>query len=361
MRVLDKYILKKYFVTFIFTLLILIPIAVAINISEKIGRFLDHPNLGIIEIIRDYYIPFIVDLGNTFMPLALFISTIMFTSKLASNTEIVAIHSAGISFKRLLKPYFIGAITIGIIALIGNHFIVPKFSKTFVEFNDTYLKKHAINKNNVGKVSLQLSKNDFVYFRSFNLNSDRGFDFSYEHFNGLQLKYKIIGQNIKWNRKDSTYTISNYTKRRVLPQKDSIESGRKLDTVFNFFPQDLQYVDHLAKEMPSIQLSEHINTSEKRGVKSLNKYKVELYKRSSIPVSSIILTMIAVSLASRKRRWGLGINMALGISLMFVYVFFMKVSEVLGAAATYNPLFMIWLPNIIFGILAVYLYFNAKQ
>ncbi len=361
MRILDKYILKKYFTSFIFTLLILIPIAIAIDVSEKIGKFLDHADLGIVEIIKDYYIPFTINYGNTFMPLALFISTILFTTKLASNTEIVAIHSAGISYKRLLRPYAIGAVTIAIVSLFTNHFIVPHSNKTFEEFNEAYLRKRKKAKTSVANVSLQLTKNDFVYFRNFNLTRNTGYDFSYEHFEGLELKYKIIGKNIQWNKKDSTYTIKNYKKRKIYSQIDSIETGRKLDTTFNFFPKDLLYVGYLAKEMPSHKLIKHIEKSEKRGVKSLNKYKVELYKRSSLPLSSLILTLIAVSLAARKRRGGIGINLAVGISLMFVYVFFMKVAEVLGAGATYNPLLMVWLPNILFGLLAIYLYFNAKQ
>ena len=360
MKILDKYILTKYFISFIFTLLILIPIAIAIDVSEKIGKFLDHANLGIVEIVKDYYIPFIINYGNTFMPLALFISTILFTSKLASNTEIVAIHSAGISYKRFLRPYFIGAITISLISLFTNHFIVPHSNKSFEAFSETYLRKTKKAKTSVAKVSLQLTENDFVYFKSFNLKTNRGYDFSYEHYDELELKYKIIGQSIKYN-KDSTYTITNFKKRKVYQQIDSVETGNKLDTTFNFYPTDLLYVGYLAKEMPSDELVKHIERSEKRGVKSLNKYKVELYKRTSLPLSSLILTIIAVSLASRKRRGGIGINLAIGISLMFVYVFFMKVSEVLGAGVAYNPLFMVWLPNTLFGLLATYLYINAKQ
>jgi len=361
LKILDKYILNKYFTSFIFTLLVLIPIAIAINVSEKIGKFLEHSELGIAEIIKDYYIPFIINYGNTFMPLALFISTILFTSKLASNTEIVAIHSAGVSYTRYIKPYLIGASIICMISLVTNHFVVPHSNKTFETFEETYLRKRKKSKTNVLRVNLQISDNDFVYFKNFNFKNNRGSGFTYEHFEGLKLKYKIDGKSIKWNEKDSTYTISNYNKRKLYSQIDSIETGLKLDTVFNFSPKDLLYVDYLAKEMPSNQLMKHIEISEKRGVKSLNKYKVELYERSSLPASSLILTMIAVSLAARKRRGGVGINLAVGISLMFVYVFFMKVVKVLGAGAIYNPLFMIWLPNILFGLLAIYLYVKAKQ
>ena len=361
MRILDKYILKKYFTSFIFVLVILIPISIAINVSEKIDKFLQHADLGIVEIITDYYIPFIIYYGATFMPLALFISTIFLTSKLASNTEIVAIHGAGISYNRLLRPYIVGAIIIGLISFMGNHFIVPHSNKSFEEFEEAYLRKTKKTKTNVSNVSLQLTENDYVYFRNFNLKTNRGFDFCYEIFDGLHLKYKMIGQSIKWNEKDSTYTISNFRERKIFNQNDSIRSGRKLDTTFTFFPKDLLYVGYLAQEMPSFQLANHIEKSENRGVKNLNKYKVELYKRTSLPFSSLILTIVAVSLSARKRRGGMGIGLAVGVSLMFLYIFFMKVSEVLGAGATYNSLFMVWIPNILFGLLAIYLYYNAKQ
>ncbi|MDY7393627.1 LptF/LptG family permease [Aureibaculum sp. 2210JD6-5] len=361
MKILDKYILKKYFTTFIFTLLILIPITIAIDISEKYSKFSDHANLGVGEIVTDYYIPFIINYGNTFMPLALFISTILFTSKLASNTEIVAIHSAGIPYKRFLRPYLMGALLLGLISLSANHFLLNKSNKTLEAFDEAYLRREKKTKTYVQEANLQLTENDIIYFRNFNFTRNNGYDFSYQHFDGLDLKYILTGKTIRWNKKDSTYTISNYTKRWPGEKNDIIESGRKLDTTFNFFPKDLLYVDYLAIEMASPELYRHIKESENRGVKNLNKYKVELYSRTTLPVSSIILTVIAVSLASRKRRGGIGINLAVGVSLMFLYVFFMKVTEVLGAAAAYNPLFMVWIPNILFGIVAVYLYIKAKR
>ena len=361
MKILDKYILKKYITTFILTLSILLPIGIAIDISEKVHKFLEQPDLGVSEIISDHYIPFIINYGNTYMPLGLFIATILFTSKLASNTEIIPIHSAGISYNKFLKPYLIGAIILTAISLWANHFIVPGSSQKGEEFFQKYLTKSPVVKSHVRNISLQLSESDNVYFRSFNLNTNTGFDFSYESYDGLQLKYKLIGKSIKWNKKDSIYTITSYTKRNILAQKDAISSGRKMDTIFNFQPKDLLYIDYLAKGMPSPELYKHIKKSEKRGVKNLNKYKVELYRRTSLPLSSFVLTFIAVALASKKRRGGIGISLAIGIGLMFMYVFFMKVAEVLGSGAAYNPLFMVWLPNVLFGILALFLYVKAKQ
>ncbi|MCK0132499.1 LptF/LptG family permease [Flavobacteriaceae bacterium F08102] len=361
MRILDKYILKKYFTTFFFTLMILIPIIVAINLSEKIGRFLEHPDLGAAEIVVDYYVPFILYYGITFMPLALFISTILFTSQLAAKTEIVAIHSSGISFTRFLRPYLIGASIIALVTLVANHFLVPHANDKVEVFEENYVRKRPKTKNNVSNVNLQLSANDFIYVRNYNFPRNSGSDFSYEHFDGLELKYKIIANSIRFKPKDSTYTLSNYKKRWIRKWNDSIATGRVLDTTFNFFPNDLIYVDYLAKKMPSDELYEHIKISENRGVKSLNNYKVELYKRSSMPVAAIILTVIAVGLAARKRRGGIGINLAVGVSAMFIYLFFLKVAEVIGAGATANAMVMVWLPNVIFAGIAFYIYSNAKR
>lgn len=342
--------------------MILIPIAIAIDVSEKVGKFIENTDLTVGEIIKDYYVNFVIYYGNTFMPLALFISVILFTSNLSNNSEIIAINSSGISFKRFLKPYMIGATIIALVSLFSNHFFLPKSNKTFEAFQENYLrsnKKHS--SSYVKKVNLQLSENDLIYLGNFNLKTNNGYYFSYEKFDDNILKYKLIGQSIKWNEKDSTYKINNYRKRTIMPKDDIIETGASFDTVFNFQPKDLLYVDYLAKEMSSPKLVNLIEKSEKRGVKNLNNYKVELYKRTSLPVSSYILTIIAVSLASRKRRGGIGISLALGLTLMFIYVFFLKVSEVLGSAAESNPFFMVWLPNIIFGILAIFLFNNARK
>ena len=363
MKILDRYILKKYFTSFFFTLLILIPIAIAIDVSEKVGSFLKAEDLTVGQIIKEYYIFFIINYGNTFLPLALFISVIMFTSKMSGNTEIIAIHSSGISFKRFLRPYLIGATIITVVSLYANHFIVPKSNKSLEAFEETYLRSiyKKKTKSSVSKVSLQLSDNDYVYFGYFNFKSKNGYNFSYEHFDGNQLKYKVIAQNIRWSETDSTFRLSTYRKRFIGKEKDSLDSGSFMDTTFNFYPKDLLYVDYLAREMPSLVLSQHIQQSESRGVKNLNNYKVELYKRTSLPISSFVLTLIAVTLASKKRRGGIGVNLAAGISLMFLYVFFMKIAEVLGSTAEAFPFIMVWMPNTIFGLIALFLYINANK
>lgn len=361
MKILDKYILKKYLSSFALVLTLLIPIAIAIDVSEKIDRFLRHSNLSALEIIKDYYVNFVIIYGNTFMPLALFIAVIFFTSKLAGNTEIIAIHSAKISFIRFLKPYFIGATLVTAFSLFMNHFVVPNSNKIFDEFNRTYLQKKKLDANFISNINLQLGTNDYIFLKNFTVDRATGYNFSYEKFENNKLKFKLLADNIKWNAKDSTYRIINYKKRTILEDKDIIFSGSLLDTTFAFTPKDLVNVDYLAKEMNTLELKDFIALSKQRGVSNLNTYLVEYHKRTSLPIATYILTFIAVALAAKKKRGGMGFNLAIGISLMFIYVFFLKVAEVLGAGAETNSFIMVWIPNIVFGILAIFLFLRHAK
>jgi len=361
LKILDWYILKRYLITFLFTLLILIPIAIAIDIAEKIDKFIHNDTLTFLEIVNDYYKNFIIYYTNTFMPLALFLAVIIFTSKLSSNTEIVAINSSQISFVRFLYPYFLGATLVTIIALVMNHYVVPASSKTRKKFEATYLKKHKNKDKVVREFSLQLNDSTYIYINSYDLKNNKGRNFSMDTYDGFKLKSRFTSDNINWNTKDSTFKVLNWKYRKIFKDKDSLFSGKKVDTTFAFTPKDLNYKSALAQEMPSPELSEFISLSKKRGVKNLNAYLVELYKRTSLPLASYILTLIAVALAHKKRRGGMGVNLALGISIMFIYVFFLKVGEVLGGVAGANSLLNVWIPNIVFGCYAIYLFINGRK
>lgn len=361
MKILDWYILKRYLTTFIFTLLILIPIAIAIDISEKIDKFLRHDELTFFMILNDYYKNFVIYYANTFMPLALFIAVIIFTSRLANNTEVVAINSSQISFTRFLYPYFIGATIVTFVALFMNHYVVPSSSKVRTKFETQYVKGQKDMLGSVSDFSLQLNDSTYIFIQNFNLSSGTGYGFSTETYDGIKLKYKLIADNIQWKEKDSSFKLIAWKKRRVFENYDKIEKGTQLDTTFNFTPKDLNYKSALAQEIPSDELYDFIQISKKRGVKNLNAYWVEFHKRTSLPIASYILTLIAVALSYKKRRGGMGVNLALGITLMFVYVFFLKVAEVLGAVANANTLVNVWMPNIVFGSLAIYLYLNARK
>ncbi|WKD86274.1 hypothetical protein KCTC32516_01641 [Polaribacter huanghezhanensis] len=361
MKIIDSYILKRYLVTFFFTLLILIPIAIAIDIAEKVDKFLASDTITFFEIVNDYYLNFIIYYANTFMPLALFVAVIIFTSKLSNNTEIVAINNARVSFTRFLYPYFIGATLVTILALVMNHFVVPNSSKVRKKFENTYILKPKYGDNIVRDFSLQLTDSTYIFIQSFDLIRNTGYNFSTEVYHGNKIKSKLTANYFNWDKKDSLFKLSKYKIRRIYKDRDSLFSGNALDTVFAFSPKDLVYKAALAQEMPSDELIKFINISKKRGVKNLNAYLVELHKRTSLPIASYILTIIAVALAFKKRRGGTGVNLAVGFGLMFVYIFFLKVSEVLGAVAGANSLLTVWIPNFVFGALALYLYYNARK
>lgn len=360
MRILDVYILKKFFKSLITIIVIILPIGIAIDISEKIDKFLNDPNLNLWIILKDYYQHFIITYSNQFLPLALFLAVVWFTSKLASDTEIIAMHSAQISFNRLLYPYIVGALIITAYSLYMNHFIVPNSNYKFTKFDREYIMKKR-DDTFLTDISLQLDDQKYLFIKNYTVNQNRGSDVSYDEYDGINLKYRLKANNIRWNEKDSTYTLNDYTKRYLKKGRDVLYRGSRMDTTFNFFPKDLYFEDYLAKEMKSPELSHYIKVSENRGVRSLNPYKVELYKRTSLPFSTFILTLIAVALSIKKRRGGTGLNLATGIALAFIYIFFMKISEVLGSVAGAPVLIYVWLPNVIFAILAFFLYRHAAK
>lgn len=359
MRILDKYLIKRYLKTFFFTLFILIPIALAIDVSEKIDKFLRYPNLTFMDVVRDYYVNFIVYYANTFMPLALFISVVWFTAQMAKKTEIVAITTSRISFNRFLRPYLIGATIVAIFSLYMNHFVVPNSNAALTNFEHRYIYVNQGGSSYVENASLKLKKGHYIFMENFGFKTNRGTNFSYEKYDGLKLKYRITADDIRWDAKKEQFKVEGIRKRYLFHDHDSIVRMESVDTIFGFTPKDLLHRDYLAKEFISPALVDFIDVSTERGVKNLNAYKVELHKRTSLPISSYILTIIAVCVAFKKRRGGTGLSMAIGIALMFIYVFFMKISEVLGATAGGNTLLMVWIPNLVFSTIAVGLYFRA--
>ncbi len=360
MKILDRYIIFKFLKTIVLVVSIILPVGIAIDISEKIDKFIKNTDLTTWIIIRDYYQHFVITYAIQFFPLAIFIAAILFTSRMAQNTEIVAIHSAQISFRRLLYPYFVTASILAVFLLYMNHFIVPPSNAKFTWFQDYYVWNHK-EKDLQHDISLQIGKSDYVYMRNYRLTTDQGSYFVYEHYNGTHLTYTLKAASIKWNKKDNTYRLFNYYKRHLHPGRDDIASGKQMDTVFNFHPRDVYYIDRRAKEMTSPELKRFIEKSRARGIKNLNPYVVELGKRSSLPVSAFILTLIAVSLSSKKRRGGIGINLALGFLLAFSYIFFIKIAEVMGAVAGAPTLIWIWTPNLIYSLIAYFLYKQAAK
>lgn len=358
MKLIDKYILKRYLGTFFVMLLLFIPIGIVIDVSEKVGRILEN-QVPFLQVLK-YYGDFTIYFANLLFPILLFLSVIWFTSKLANNTEIIAILSSGISFNRFLRPYIIGATIVSLLALVMGVFFVPKASKGFNDFRYTYLKRNAEVRQNTD-VYKQISDNEYIYVSNFNYLQNNGYNFTLEKFNGEKLDYKITATTIRWIGADSTYVLNGYVKRTVGEMGDVIERRESKKFKFNFMPDDLTPTIYAAETMTLGELNDFIDKERERGSGHINAYLVVLYKKYSIPVSAFILTIIAVAVSSMKRRGGMGVNLAMGIGLAFTFIFFDKVFGTMAEKSSIPPLLAVWFPNITFGILAVYLLRNAKR
>lgn len=360
LTILDKYLLKRYLATFLVMLFLFVPIGIIIDVSEKVNKMIEN-KVPFIE-VANYYLDFTIYFANLLFPIFLFLSVIWFTSKLANNTEVIAILSSGISFSRFLRPFIIGATIVSVTALLVGFFLVPKASEGFKNFRYTYLIGNGREEmRDNSDVYRQISADEFIFVSNFNTMSNMAFNFNYEKFNGDKLAYKITANRIKWNPKDSTYTLFGYTKRTLGELDDQIEFEDKKDMKFTFDLEDLSPTVFVAETLSFVDLNEFISKERKRGNANINVYLVVLYKKYSIPISAFILTLIAVSVSAMKRRGGMGMNLAIGIFLAFAFVFFDKVFGVLAEKSSVNPFIAVWIPNFVFGILAIYLLRNAKR
>jgi len=358
LKIIDRYILKRYLSTFIVMLLMFIPIGIVIDVSEKVNRMLEN-HVAFSEIAL-YYLNFTIYFANLLFPIFLFLSVIWFTSKMANQTEIIAILSSGISFMRFLRPYIVGATIVSVSVLLLGFFIVPKASKGFNDFRFTYLNKNNETREN-SNVFRQVSDSEYIYVNNFNDVTKTAFNFTLEKFRKGKLHNKLSMQRLRFNPEDSTYTMFNYTNRIVGEMGDKLIEGKKKDTVFNFDIDDLTPEVYVAETLSLGDLNKFIDKERKRGNGQINVYLVVLYKKYSIPVSAFILTIIAVAVSSMKRRGGMGMNLAIGIILAFTFIFFDKIFGTLAEKSSIPPIIAVWIPNIAFGTLAIFLLRRARR
>jgi lipopolysaccharide export system permease protein len=329
------------------------------NLAEQIGKMIDN-DAPTNEIIV-YYVNFTIYIGSLLFPIFLFLSIIFFTSKLASNTEIVAILSSGVSYNRFLRPYIIGATIVAVTMLVMAMFIVPNASKGYNEFKFKYLKKGKQDRI-TSNIFNQLNENDFIYVSSFDPVRQNANKFTFERFNDDNtLDFKISANSIRWVDKDSIYRLVKYKKRKIVGDSAIIETKNRLDTLFTFKIEDLTPVSYIAETKNLFELNKFIAGQKRKGASNINNYVLVKYRRWALPLTAFILTIIAVAVSSVKRRGGMGINLAFGIGVAFIYIFFDKVFGTLAEQAGFSPLLAVIIPNIVFGILAFYLLQNAKR
>ncbi len=358
MRTIDLYIIKKFLGTFFLTLVLLIFIVIVFDISEKIDNFLrfDAP---LRAIIFDYYLNFVPYFINLFSYLLTFIAVIFFTSRMASDSEIIAILSSGISFRRLLFPYFISATALGLLSFFLANFIIPYTNRNMFAFEKRYLKDaREFNNQNI---HLQISTGTFIYLENFNTHTHSGWKFTLEKFKDRELVYKLKGERLEWDSIRESWIINNYYIRRMEGMNESIAKGAKLDTILPFKPADFTADIEEVKIMNYFTLREHIKKKELRGDPDAIKYKVKKYERIAFPFATIILTLIGVSVSSRKVRGGIGFHLGFGLALTFIYILFMQIFTVFATLGNLPPILAVWVPNIIFGIIALIMIWKAPK
>ncbi len=357
-RILDWYITRKFLSTFFFALGLIIMIAIVFDISEKVDDFLEK-KAPINAIVFDYYLNFVPYFANLFSPLFIFISVIFFTSKMAAQTEIVAILSSGVSFRRLLVPYMAVAFLLAALSFYLNGWVIPHANKTRLAFENIYIKNPYVLKSR--NIHRQLKPGEFIYFESYNTIEQMGFRFSYEKFNERQLTYKFTAERLAWDTTSSSWKAEDFMVREIFDLHESIRKGNVLDTTFGFLPAEFSTRDNNITTMDNNELNRFIEDKKMRGAEGLQFDLVEKYRRTSFPFATFILTLIGFSLSSRKVRGGIGIQIGAGILLSFTYIMFMQVSTTFATNGNFPAVLAVWIPNLVFSVIAVYLYIKAPK
>lgn len=353
LNILDKYIIRKYLSTFFFTMLLITMIALVVDFPERIDKFLNGP-MTLKEILLDYYLNFIPWINGLLWPLFALMSVIFFTSRMAKDTEFVAMLSSGVKFYRILLPYLIGAGIITVIHLFANHIIIPHSTKIKGEFENKYLyesQKRILSDN----VYFYLNPNTVAYFGYFRRNDTSAINFRIENYEKNLLKKILVAESISFLKAPNKWTINNYYIRTINDKSEQllVKQGSKLDTTLNLYPEDFVHYDNLPILMTSPQMKKYIQYEKSKGLSSATNLVVELQRRTADPVSIIFLTILGFAIAARKSREGVGWNLALGVGVGGLYIVASKFSITFANSLDINPILSVWLPNIIFGTISL--------
>ncbi|WP_114781380.1 LptF/LptG family permease [Botryobacter ruber] len=353
MKLLDKYILKKFLTTYVFVVLILVAIICVIDFTEKNDDFIKN-NVSAHEIFFDYYLNLIPFYANMLSPITVFIATVFVTAKLAAHTEIVAILSSGVSFKRLLVPYIIGASLIGVMifGLIG--WVIPNANKKSVAFQVKYIKSPFTYEGR--NIHMKIAPDTYAYMESYNNTHHVGYNFALETIEGTTLKKKLTTYYISWKPEIEKWHMDNYTLRTFDGEKETLYKGTALDTTLNMYPKDFESTYKLEQTMTLTELNKFIRQKKERGADDIETYLIEKYERYSYPFAIIILTVIGVIVSARKARGGVGVQIALGFFLAFVFIIFVITSRSLAQVGDLAPQYAAWVPTFIFTGIGFLLY-----
>jgi lipopolysaccharide export system permease protein len=366
LKTIDRYILKKFIGTFIFSIILIICIVVIFDVSEKIDNFI-HATLH--EIIFDHYLNFIPYFINMLSPLFTFISVIFFTSKMATRYETVAILSSGITYRRFLRPYMIGATGIALTSLYVSHFVIPKANKQKQAFEDKYINhNYQTQERNIHR---QLDKETLIYMENYTNSDMRGNRFTIEKIKNFKQYYMLSADWIQWDSLKQKWTAYNYYERIMHENKldknpakrytEDIKFGKEKIINIDFKPSDMGRIESKVEVMTYPQLKKFIADEREKGSSGIERFEVENYKRTAIPFSTFILTIIGVCISSRRVRGGIGLHLAIGLLLAASYVLFLQVSSIFAISGIMPALLAVWVPNFLYGGIAFYLYRTAQK
>ncbi len=351
----DAYIMKKFLGTFVFAILLLLAIVVMFDINEKLDAMLTAP---LKETIFKYFLNFLPYFANQFAPLFVFITVIFFTSKLADHSEIIAMMSSGISFKRLMVAYMLSATIIAVFTLILALYVIPPANVKRIEYTNQWVKNKRVDFGD--NIQLQVKPGVMAYLSRYDNTTKHGFRFTMEEFDGNKLVSRITAQDVRYDTL-GRWTLNDYTVRKFEGLKETLTRGMKMDTALNVEPRDFLISKNDQEMLTSPQLRHYINKQKARGVANLQQFELEYEKRFAMTAAAFILTVIGLSLSSRKVRGGMGINIGIGLLLSFSYILFMTVTQTFAISGYTSPRLAMWIPNIIYTIIAVFLYKRAAQ
>ncbi len=365
MKILDRYIGVRFLLTFFFILSILIAVSIVIDLTENLDNMIEH-NAPAGPIIQ-YYINFIPWITSLLAPLFVFISVIFFTSRLTNNSEIIAMISGGVNFYRLLLPYLVAATFIAVLFYWSNHYFLPKSNQAKIEFEDTWLGKGGGKSSMIRNVHMQLNDSQIIYVRNFSRTTNTGNNVSIETFKGNDVINKLNIRSMKWVDSLSQWNLSDIKERTIQPESEQLDQ-RKTDLIdLDLVPNDFEFMNNVdivkdAREsMTTKELNHQIKREKKKGSSILQYFQIEKNKRTALPVSIIIFTVMGVAISSRKLRGGIGIHLAFGLLLSSVFVLMLNFSETLSETTPLPSVISIWLPNAIFLFITIILVLRAQK
>lgn len=354
-KILDRYVIGKFLGTYVFAIILILAITVMFDINEKLDPFLRAP---LKATIFDYFLNFLPYFANQFSPLFTFIAVIFFTSKLADNSEIIAMLSTGMSYRRFTRPYMISAAVIAIATYILAAYIIPPANIKRIEYTNTYVKNKRVDYGS--NIMMQVGQGKIAYISRYDNTTRTGYKFSLENFKDKKLVSRLTAQTIVYDTLHK-WQVRDYMIREFKGTREEIERGNKLDTVIPMEPQDFLIAKNDHEKMSTPQLNEYINRQRAKGVANIKSFEIEYHRRFAMTAAAFILTIIGMSLSSRKVKGGMGVNIGIGLVLSFSYILFMTVTSTFAISGLTSPIVAMWIPNMLYLIIAIVLYRRASQ